>query len=323
MTAPDTDNGLILVDLRHLKHSLIAITLATFISVPAAVVVARINKEFRSTATFYADRSSRGVPAGLAELAASTGLLGQTTDSKSPYFYAALAKTRDNLFAVVGGASEASNRTTTIGDILLGRRMETLVDSIDAAKALAQSIEFRIDVKSGLVSIDAFNRDSTIARAIASLVFNQLDSASTQLRQRSARSRRLFLEDRLAAASEARDSAAKQLVDFSARNRQLSSSPALGYEQERLSQQAAFARSLEDDLQRQVVSARLIELDASSNLLLVETPRSEPLKSRPRTLHVLILVFPPMLLVALTALKVLRFSVSSFSSNGRVLAIKV
>lgn len=229
---------------------------------------------------------------GVASLAAQFGVpLNVGGEGYSADFYAELLGTTSVRDSVLGGRFQSSEG---VGDVslldVLGAKGNT--DSrrrADARERLRRATFVLVSRRSGTVQLVVSLADSAISQQVASRYLEVLSVFDVKARSSRGRAERIFAEERLALSAQDVESAERQLLQFLQRNRDLSRSPELQYERERLERRAAEANQLRTSLLQSYEQARLAEVRDLPALTVVSRP-SAPLRADSRRLLLKLLV---------------------------------
>ena len=257
----------------------VCVALALLGAAAAAVVLPPV---YRSHASFVtAGGGGLKLPAGLgtAGLAGLATQLGVTTGSEpseSPNFYAQLIGSRE-LQTRLLFSRFADPRTSAPGDSatllelleIRGRDRDRALEI--GLKKLSKRIVVGFDVKTNLVSMRADAEWRELSAAVANRAVELVSSFNLEQRQSRARLKRSFIQSRLDSAQLALDDAERRVRAFYEQNRQWRSSPALLYEEGRLTRQVDVASDLYLTLRREFESARIEEVNDAARITVVDS----------------------------------------------------
>lgn len=275
--------------------------------VPAGLALAgaalsfAVRVEFTSRAAFVPE--TRGTPAlnpALLGLASQFGVTlgGQT--AQSPQFYAEVLRSREVLQSVLQttfSRPDAPGDSASLLDILrirgksLPRRLET------GLKALDERLDINVDARTSIVQFAVEAPGPQLARDVAARFLNLLSEFNLSRRQSQARERRVFAEQRLAAADSSLVAAENRIRGFYETNRLWQNSPALTFEEARLRRELSLRQELQLMLSREVETDRIEEVNDTPVLTVIDRPAVPDRKSKPR--RGLIIAFATILGIAL------------------------
>jgi len=253
---------------------------------------------FTASTTFVPEvQAQRGIPAGLAGLAASFGVSVGAEASQSPRFYAEIFKSRQILVRTLQmrypsqrGAALPEDSVTLLN--LLGQGGKTYADSINRGlRTLGKLISTAIDNQTNIVRVSVDSRDPDLAAAVANRLVDCVNEFNARTRQSKARIQRLFVEGRVADNEQELRSAEEQLKTFYNRNRTWEQSPDLRVEEGRLRRQVDIRQEVLLTLRREYEVARIEEVNDSPVITVID-PAVAPLeKSKPKRVRLVMLAF--------------------------------
>jgi uncharacterized protein involved in exopolysaccharide biosynthesis len=231
-----------------------------------------------------ANALSGGGGAGLQGIASQLGVSPGTDPSESPNFYVKLIESEELRRRLLQSRfqdprSKSPRDSATLLDILRiksndpARRMEIGV------KNMGKAINPDFDLKTNLVTMSVRLRWPELAAAVANRTIELVDAFNHEQRVSRARSKRVFLENRLdSAKAELRNAEERQRV-FYDQNRQWRSSPQLVFEEGRIRRNVDVASDLFRNLQQQFETARLDEFNDAAVITVVD-PAVPPRKAQ-------------------------------------------
>lgn len=254
--------------------------------------------EFRSTATFFVDRTkpAASLPAGLASLGRSLGL-GDGDDAQPLEFYAWLARSDDVLKAVLNDTVPRALRIPR-GDSLDGTvwyqllRKPHPVDSVKLAEGLAmvrQRLRTGVDLSTSTITVTAPGPTRELAMWNAQRVFSAVNEASTTRRTTRARNELDFLRERTREAESTLRASEAALAAFYETNRQSVLPPFLRFEEERRRRKVDISRDAYLGLTKSVQEVELRAVRNIPALSLIDGPTVPIRQSKPRRLLLTIL----------------------------------
>jgi hypothetical protein len=191
-------------------------------------------KRFISSATF-APELGDDAQSRLSSLATQFGLnIPSLRGEVSLAFYADLVVSREILDPVARGSYRAGERADTqpLADILKIPRRDKEWRVERTVRKLRTLIDVSVDLASQVVAIRLHAASAELAHDLLSQVIDKVASFTLARRRTQAAAEREFLESRVAAASEELSDAEGAMEEFLIRNRDISNSPSLRFEQD-------------------------------------------------------------------------------------------
>lgn len=239
---------------------------------------------YRATTSFVTTDATIELPRALSNLAEQPGLsgiasqfgLGGARDpSQSPAFYAQLLQSRELLTRLAQSRfrdPRAAQSTDSADLVLLFRiRDKDPQRAVElAVKRLQRKTLVVTDPRTNLVALRVDAGWPGLAADIANRAVGLVSAFNTEQRLSRAQARRLFLEDRVAAALAELRAAEDSQRQFYERNRQWQNSPSLIVEERRVRRQVETASDLYLSLRREFESARLDEINNTPVITIVD-----------------------------------------------------
>jgi uncharacterized protein involved in exopolysaccharide biosynthesis len=271
------------------RWRLIALVIAlTFVAAVLAVIF--IPPVYRTSVSFVAITtntprmpssalgSASGPLAGImTQLSASSG----ADPSESPAFYVELTKSRELLtrllqsrFRDPRGASPRDS--ARLIDILRMRGSDPQRRLEKGIKKMSKSITGTFDVTTNLVELDVDSRWPELSSAISNRTIDLVSAFNREQRVSRVRSKRIFLEDRVARARADLDAAEGRLREFNEQNRSWRSAPGLVFDEQHLQRELDRTEQLYLQLQQQYETTLLDEVNDAARITVVDagvTPR--------------------------------------------------
>jgi uncharacterized protein involved in exopolysaccharide biosynthesis len=266
------------------RRYFLAGTLSLVIAASAAVLVALPNW-YTASVLLAPEEQAALVPAQFAGLASLAGLsLGSTTEG--PQFYAAILTSRPITDAVL-------NRRFPVGFevVVDSARLLDLLEPKGATEAerlwngtrlLAGRMAVTPDVRTGMIRLNVTLPSPISAAAVANQFVWELNRFNAEVRQSQARARREFIEARVTEVASELTKAEEEMRQFLVENRDYENSPRLTFEYGRLQRVMNTEQELYLDLQRQLNTARIEEVDDIPAVSTIEHAVPPQRKSRPR-----------------------------------------
>jgi len=239
---------------------------------------------YRATTSFVTTDANGGLPSALADLASQPGLSGLTSQlgiggsrdpSQSPAFYTQLLQSRELLTRLVlskfaDPRSDQPADSATLVQLFRITEKDAQRGVEIAVKRLKRQIYVIADPKTNLVVLRVDARSPALAAEIGNRAVGLVSAFNTEQRLSRAKARRVFIQDRVAAAlAELRAADDSQRV-FYERNRQWQNSPGLVIEERRLRRQIETASDLYLGMRREFETARLDEINNTPVITVVD-----------------------------------------------------
>jgi uncharacterized protein involved in exopolysaccharide biosynthesis len=251
------------------------ITVFVAICVAATIVYGLTSKRTFTSSGSFILQSRSSAASGLTGLAVQFGVAVPGNEAnQSPQFFADLIGSREILVGILDSLVES---TAGSG----GRRLIDVLDVVGASEAarrdeavrtLSNIVTPSVNQRTGLVRVAAQTESSTLSRDIVGLLLRAISRFNVQRRQSQAAAEEQFNEKRLADAQAELRSAEEDLRYFMERNRDYRNSPALQFQQERLSRRVSQKEELYLSLARAYDQARVESVRDTPALMIVESP---------------------------------------------------
>jgi len=264
------------------RWRLVAATTAALVAL-ATVAMLVVPPIYRSRTSFVANGGgglklpgSLAGGAGLMGIATQLGIAPNMDPSESPAFYEQLIQSRELRTRLVESRfadprTDAPNDSATLIDLLdvdakdPQRRVEI------AIKDVGDDVSADFDLKTSLVRLTVDARWPELSAAIANRVVSLVNAFNLEQRLSRARSKREFVENRLAEAQRDLRDAEAALRNFYEQNRQWRTSPSLTFTEGQLSRQADVANDMYMTLRREFESARITEVNDTPVITVVDS----------------------------------------------------
>lgn len=248
-----------------------------------AVATVVLPPVYRSRASFVAAGSASsklssalgGSAAGLSGLASQLGFSTANDPSESPGFYVKLMESDElrrrllnSKFKDPRGASPSDS--ATLLQILRIRSDDSVRRMEIGMKRILKSMQITADLKTNVIDLSVTSRWPDLAAAIANRTIQLVDGFNHEQRVSLARSKRMFLQNRLDSARLELQNAEEHQRFFYDQNRQWRSSPQLTFEEGRIRRNVDIATDLFLALQRQFEAARLDEFNDAAVITVVD-----------------------------------------------------
>lgn len=271
-----------------LRWRLIALVIAfTFAATVLAIIF--IPPIYRTQVSFVANTtagsrlptSALSAAGPLAGLATQLGAASGADPSESPNFYVELIQSRELLtrllqskFKDPRGAS-ASDSARLI-DILQLRGSDPQRRLEKGIKKMGKAINGSFDLLTSVVFLDIDARWPELSSAIANRTIDLVSAFNSEQRVSRVRSKRIFLEGRVAKSRADLDAAQDRLRQFNEQNRSWRAAPGLVFEEQQLEREMDRVSELYLGLQRQYESTLLDEVNDAARITVIDagvTPR--------------------------------------------------
>jgi uncharacterized protein involved in exopolysaccharide biosynthesis len=250
--------------------------------VVAILAVIFIPPVYRSRASFVANTSASSKlsssianSGALGGLASQLGMPSGSDPSESANFYMELIRSRELLtrlllsrFPNPRGASPRDSATFL--DILRIRNSDPARRLEMAVKLMSTAIDGSYDSKTNLVWIEVDTQWPDLSAAVANRTVDLVTAFNKEQRVSRAKSKRVFLEGRVALAKDALASAEARHRAFLDQNRSWRTSPSLTFEEKQLQRDEDQTADLYTMLQRQLETALLDEVNDAALITVVD-----------------------------------------------------
>lgn len=250
----------------------------------AALAVIFIPPVYRSNVSFVPNVSNPSrLPAGLssaagplAGIATQLGVSSGADPSESPGFYLELIQSRELLtrlllskFRDPRGSSPTDS--ARLIDILRLRGSDPQRRMEKGIKKMSKAMNGDVDLPTNLVTLDVDAQWPDLSAAIANRTIDLVSRFNSEQRVTRVRSKRLFLEGRVAKARAELDGAEDRLRQFNEQNRSWRASPSLMFDEQRLQRELDRTSDLYLDLQRQYETTLLDEVNDAARITVVDS----------------------------------------------------
>lgn len=265
-----------------LRWRLIALVMVLTLTA-AALAVVLIPPVYRTKVSFVTNNSSGSrLPSSLAAaagplagLATQLGMPSGPDPSESPNFYVELAQSRELLtrllqsrFRDPRGASPADS--ARLVDILRLRSSDPQRRLEKGVKKMSKAITGDFDLTTNIVRLDVDARWPDLSAAVANRTIALVTQFNSEQRVSRVRSKRLFLEDRVARARAQLDAAESRLREFNEQNRSWRAAPSLVFEEQRLQRELDRVSNLYLQLQQQYEATLLDEVNDAARISVID-----------------------------------------------------
>ena len=239
---------------------------------------------FKATASF----APQGADASKSNLASLAGQFGVAIPSggqqQSPEYYARLLKSRTLLSSVVRDTvpvAELGGRRVPLLELFEIKATDPALREDLGVEQLTKMIATSVSKPTGIVELTAQTKWRSVSLAIVTSLVDRVNDFNQRSRQSQAGAERKFVEGRLAMADSDLRAAEDRLRQFVRANRQLSNSPDLTLERDRLERNLSQRQQVFSTLSQSFEEARIREVRDTPVITLVESP-SVPARSEPQ-----------------------------------------
>jgi uncharacterized protein involved in exopolysaccharide biosynthesis len=259
----------------------------------AAGVTLLLPKAFESRVLILPEDNPVGAPTGLANVASQFGITLPSEPGRSPAFYGELIRSGAILGDVLHGryrvaTSEGMDSADSSMLDLLGIRGATPRHQTEAGVERLRRMT-SVDVRAtGLIDIRVRAPDPQLSMLIAERYVEEVNRFNAVRRQSQARQRRVFVDERAAAADSELRMAEDSVRAFYESNREWQSSPRLMFEEGRLRRQLELRQELLLTLRRELESARIAEVNDAPVVTVIEPPVAATRHVTPKRTYIVI-----------------------------------
>jgi uncharacterized protein involved in exopolysaccharide biosynthesis len=285
-------------------------------AVVTAVIALMMTPIYTATVTFVPENRSQGrLPPNVTSLVGQFGITLGSEPTQSPRFYADVVRSRELLervlltkFPVTAAGSDSVPLLQLVGE---GGRSH--------ADSLARGVEkmngiltVRADLQTNIIRLSVDHRDPDLAAAVANQIVRYLNDFNASQRQSQARSRRKFVDERVAAAVAELNQNEAAVRTFYDRNHGWGQVPELVFEENRLRRQVNISQEVYLTLKRESETARIEEVNDTPVFTVIDDAVPPQERTRPhRTILValatlLAIVVGVLVAIAVEALERMR-----------------
>lgn len=232
---------------------------------------------YTATFSFIPQSGSDQGRSGLASIAGQFGIAlgGLGGQSQPPQLYADLIKTREVLANIARDTVlDPQNHAVPLSEFLHVKGSGSSLVQEKTIRVLRNEVVAAgvVTKATGVVAVSATTRSPAISLRIAQELLDGLNQFNLATRKSQATEERRFTEGRLQAARTSLRSAEDALQSFLQGNRQLGSSPQLGFQRQRLEREVALQQQVVTGLAQQYEDARIREVRDTPVITLIERP---------------------------------------------------
>jgi uncharacterized protein involved in exopolysaccharide biosynthesis len=274
------DEGMSLLALANvlLRRRRMIMALALLGVVVGLVVGLLSTRVYRSTATFIPQGSESGGNSGLALAASQFGIRLPSSGGGTwgPPVYVELLRSRSLLDPIARESvvvAEEGGRRVPVAE-LLKVKASTPEERSELTFHALQAISTASEVKPlGAVKLSVTTRWPSVSRALADRLVEGVNKFNLETRKSQAAAERQFVEAQAAEAGSALRVVEDQLQSFLQRNRDVSGSPALAFERDRLQREVSRRQEVYTSLLQSREEAKIREVRELPVITVIESPR--------------------------------------------------
>jgi uncharacterized protein involved in exopolysaccharide biosynthesis len=245
-------------------------------------------RQFQATARFSPEAGSNSrLPAGISELASQFALDLGSPALKPLQYYSVVLHSDAVLDRVLNSPLDIPGCPPTLWSYLEGRL--THRDSLPrerARKWLRDRTSVSINYRASTLELGATLPDRRMAAATTNLLLDALNYFNKSTRTSQARARREYLQHALAFQLDSLRQAEDSLQRFLERNRLYKGSPALDFQEKRLSRKVDLMVQVVSTVQRDLEAARLDEINSTPMLSVIDSATPPLRPTSPKTLRI-------------------------------------
>ena len=244
-------------------------------------------RTYVATASFTPQ--AQKLPANVAGVAAQFGISLQSADpGASPDFYTGLLESRRILEKVIEAQysfpTDTGKVTGNMVDILRIKPGPPAKRREKALRKMRRIVSTSIARQEGVIDLSVETRSPELSAQLAARLLDLLNRFNLETRQSQAAAERRFTERRLAEARGELLASEGVLQSFLERNRELSSSPLLTFQRERLERDVTVRQNVVNSLAQAFEQARIDEVRDIPVITIVEEPEPPALPAPRRLL---------------------------------------
>lgn len=256
---------------------------------------------YESTATIFPSFGDSGSNSNLLSMASKFGISipsqFEETDFLSADMYPAIIKSRTLAKTVLNRKFVSGERNVKISLLSILTDPENFEDN-DSSKVIAKKViyftEEIINIsqspESPLYTLKILTEDPILSAQIANAVIEELDTLQMEFRSQNIMQKKEFIEERIKAVEHELRKAENALEKFRVQNKQISYSPSLLLEQERLERETQVQTEIYISLKQQYESVKIEEVQETSFVQVLDEPNIPIYPSGPRKIFILFFV---------------------------------
>ena len=254
---------------------------------------------YESTATIFPSFGDKGSNSSLLRLASQFGVSipsqFEDTDFLSADMYPAIVKSRTLANTVLHRKfnSDKYNSKVTLLEILTKPKDYIKTDSSEVISDIIDDfteeiVKFSQESESPLYTLKVITKEPLLCSQIAKAVIEELDTLQMEFKSEQALQEKVFIEGRIIDIEKELLKAETALERFREQNKQISYSPSLLLEQERLERETQVQTEIFISLKQQYETVKIEEVQDRSFVQVLDEPNIPVEPSKPRKLFALV-----------------------------------
>ena len=256
---------------------------------------------YESSATIFPSFGEKGGNSNLLSLANSFGISipsqFEDTDFLSADMYPTIVKSRTLANRMLNRKFYSKDQGEQVSLLNILTNSEDFDDS-DSAEVISSKIRYFSeevvniirDPETPLYTLNIYTKDPLLCAQIANAVIEELDTLQMEFRSKKVLQKKIFIEDRIADIEIALRQSETALEKFREQNKQISYSPSLLLEQERLERETQVQTEIYISLKQQYESVKIEEVQETSFVQVLDKPNVPIFASRPNKKLILFFV---------------------------------
>lgn len=256
-----------------LRHARLILAMGAVAAVTAGMLSMMRARTWTSMASFTPQTSTPD-RAGVASLAASFGIsVSGNTTAESPQFYSDVLNSNEILRRVAVKSYRVAGGSMPLPQILKTDQPDTNRQLFETVKELREMVNVTTNLRTGIVTLTVTSKSPELSQQLADSLTATVNAFNLESRQSRAGSEREFTEAQLAKYQRDLGEAETEYEAFLRGNRQISLSPSLQLESDRLQRRIAMLQSLVTSLTQAYEQARIDEVRRTPAIRMIERPR--------------------------------------------------
>lgn len=254
---------------------------------------------FESTATIFPLTGETGSNSNLLSMARNFGIAipsqFENTDFLSADMYPAIVKSRTLAKTILNRKFESEKHDIKISLLSILTDPEDFEDT-DSSKVIARMIKYfseeiviiNQNPETPLYTLKILTGDPSLCAQIANAVIEELDKLQMEFRSKNVLQKKGFIEDRIEDVKIELRKAETDLERFRVQNKQISYSPSLLLEQERLEREMQVQTEIYISLKQQYETVKIEVVQETSFVQVLDEPNIPIYPSKPNKIFILI-----------------------------------
>ena len=305
------------------KNKLIVILFPLIISFMTAIhVLYFVEPGFTSSARILPASNNKNQVSGFAaQFGVSIG--SSTTDISAAELYPDIIKSRILAKALLKRKFQIFTSDTaskTLLSILTSKNTDSVnYDSgpliFKGINKLKNIISIKSSKRSPLIDITANANDPKLARDIVLAIIDELDSIQNKFKLNRIKEKRIFIENRIKGLDVDLSKSEEELKKFREQNRNISSSPALLLQQERLIRDLSVLTQLYITLKNEYEQIQIEEVENSRMFVVLDEPEIPLKRSSPNRKRRVILAFFSSILIIISIVTIKEWTLNNWDDK--------